>query len=183
MLHRLRSFAVQCPKGRATAEGSHCKAEYLLDGSEHADAGAGLVLTGIMCEPEQVLDILADNGIAVVADDLVQESQQFRADTPENGGGGLKRLALQWSERYGCSLIHELGKPRGGELARLCADTGADGVINCMVKFCDPEEYDQPWLEKDLRAAGIPCTSIEIDQQNASFEQIRTRVQTFCELL
>lgn len=41
MLHRLRSFAVQCPKGRVTAEGSHRKAEYLLDGSEHADAGAG----------------------------------------------------------------------------------------------------------------------------------------------
>lgn len=40
-----------------------------------------------------------------------------------------------------------------------------------------------PWLEKDLRAAGIPCASIEIDQQNAGFEQIRTRVQTFCELL
>lgn len=146
-------------------------------------SGKKVVLTGIMCEPEQVLDILADNGIAVAADDLVQESQQFRADTPETGGGGLKRLALQWNERYGCSLIHELGKPRGGELAKLCAGVGADGVINCMVKFCDPEEYDQPWLEKDLRAAGIPCASIEIDQQNASFEQIRTRVQTFCELL
>ena len=52
-----------------------------------------------------------------------------------------------------------------------------------MVKFCDPEEYDQPWLEKDLRSAGHPCVSIEIDQQNASFEQIRTRVQTFCESL
>lgn len=65
---------------------------------------------------------------------------------------------------------------------------GCEGTIyhvnrSCKVKFCDPEEYDQPWLEKDLRAAGIPCASIKIDQQNAGFEQIRTRVQTFCELL
>ena len=88
--------------------------------------GKKVVLTGILCEPEQVLDILADNGIAVVADDLVQESQQFRADTPEKGGGGLKRLALQWNERFGCSLIHELGKPRGAELAKLCRETGAE---------------------------------------------------------
>ena len=145
--------------------------------------GKKVVLTGIMCEPDQVLDILAENNVAVVGDDLVQESQQFRADTPEKGGGGLKRLALQWNERYCCSLIHELGKPRGGQLAKLCQETGADGVIVCMVKFCDPEEYDQPWLEKDLRSAGHPCVSIEIDQQNASFEQIRTRVQTFCESL
>lgn len=146
-------------------------------------SGKKVVLTGILCEPKQVLDILWENGIAVVADDLVQESQQFRADTPEKGGGGLKRLALQWNARCGCSLIHELGKPRGAQLAQLCRRSGADGVINCMVKFCDPEEYDQPWLEKDLRAAGIPCTSIELDQQNSGFEQIRTRVQTFCELL
>ena len=145
--------------------------------------GKKVVLTGIMCEPDQVLDILAENNVAVVGDDLVQESQQFRADTPEKGGGGLKRLALQWNERYGCSLIHELGKPRGGQLSKQCQETGADGVIICMVKFCDPEEYDQPWLEKDLRNAGHPCVSIEIDQQNASFEQIRTRVQTFCESL
>ena len=38
------------------------------------------------------------------------------------------------------------------------------------------EEYRVSW-------DGIPCASIEIDQQNAGFEQSRTRVQTFCELL
>ena len=89
-------------------------------------------------------------------------------------GCAEKDVPLQWDE---------LGKPRGGQLAKLCQETGADGVIVCMVKFCAPEEYDQPWLEKDLRSAGHPCVSIEIDQQNASFEQIRTRVQTFCESL
>ena len=145
--------------------------------------GKKVVLTGIMCEPDALLDIFAENGIAVVADDLVQESQQYRADTPEKGGGGLKRLALQWNERYGCSLIHELGKPRGAMLARLCTETDADGVVICMLKFCDPEEYDQPWIEKDLRAAGHPCVSIDVDQQNSSFEQIRTRLESFCDIL
>ena len=51
------------------------------------------------------------------------------------------------------------------------------------MKFCDPEEYDQPYYEADLRQSGIPFLTIEIDQQNASYEQIRTRVQTFCEML
>ena len=146
-------------------------------------SGKKVVLTGIMCEPDELLDVFAANGIAVVADDLVQESQQYRADTPEKGGGGLKRLALQWNARYGCSLIHELGKPRGAMLARLCRESGADGVVACMLKFCDPEEYDQPWFEKDLRAAGYPCVSIDVDQQNSSFEQIRTRLESFCDIL
>ena len=31
--------------------------------------------------------------------------------------------------------------------------------------------------------AGIPYTTIEIDPQNTSYEQVRTRIQTFCEML
>ena len=51
-----------------------------------------------------------------------------------------------------------------------------------MMKFCDPEEYDQPWLEKDVRAAGYPVASIEIDPLNTSYEQLRTRLEAFSEM-
>ena len=36
---------------------------------------------------------------------------------------------------------------------------------------------------KELEAAGIPHLYLEIDQQLDSFEQIRTRVQSFAEML
>jgi len=144
--------------------------------------GRKVILSGILCEPKQVLDSFTENNIAVVGDDLTQESRQYRTDIPETGGGGLKRLALQWNARYGCSLIHELGKPRGAMLVTLCKDNGAAGVVSCMMKFCDPEEYDQPYCEADLRNAGLPYITIEIDQHNASYEQIRTRIQAFCEM-
>lgn len=145
--------------------------------------GKKVVLAGIMCEPDALLDILEENGLAVAGDDLAQESRQIRTDTPPSGGGGLKRLALQWNARSGCSLIHEAGKPRGDMLTALCKQTGASGVISCMMKFCDPEEYDQPYYEGDLRNAGIPCLAIDIDQQNSSYEQIKTRIETFREML
>lgn len=149
----------------------------------HTWTGHKVILTGILCEPNEILSIFEENKVAVVGDDLAQESRQYRADTPETGGGGLKRLALQWNGRYGCSLIHEMGKPRGEMLTNMCRESDADGVVSCMMKFCDPEEYDQPYYEKDLRQAGIPYTAIEIDPQNTSYEQIRTRIQTFCEML
>jgi len=145
--------------------------------------GKKVVLCGITCEPDELLDIFAENNIAVVGDDLAQEARQYRTDTPMEGGGGLKRLALQWMRRYGCSLIHEIGKPRGHMLVELCRKTGADSVINCMMKFCDPEEYDQPYLEADLRSANIPVMKIEIDPSDASFAQLRTKIQSFSELL
>ena len=149
----------------------------------HHWTGNKIILAGILCEPEEVLDILEENQLAVVADDLAQESRQYRTDTPEKGGGALKRLALQWNARYGFSLIHELGKPRGKMLAKMCQETGAQGVISCMMKFCDPEEYDEPYLEADLRKAGIHVMNIDIDPLNHSYEQVRTRVQSFCEML
>lgn len=149
----------------------------------YAHPGKKVVLTGILCEPDELLDILEENGFSVVGDDLAQESRQYRTDTPAKGGGGLKRLALQWNNRTGCSLIHEDGKLRGEMLIALCRRSGAGGVISCMMKFCDPEEYDQPYYEGDLRSAGFPCLSIEIDQQNTSYEQARTRIETFREML
>ena len=149
----------------------------------HDWAGKKILLTGIAFEPNEVLDILAENQLAVVGDDLAQESRQYRTDTPVTGGGGLKRLAIQWNSRRGCSMIHELDKPRGKMMLQMCRETGAQGVISCMMKFCDPEEYDQPFYETELRKAGYPCLSIDIDQQNTSFEQIRTRLQTFGEML
>ena len=145
--------------------------------------GRKVILTGITGEPDAFLEILTKNMRAVVGDDLAQESRQFRTDIPINGGGGLKRLALQWKNRTCCSLIHELGKPRGSLLRELCQQTQADGVINCLMKFCDPEEYDQPWLEADLNKAGYPCLTVEIDPLNTSFEQLHTRIQTFAEML
>lgn len=145
--------------------------------------GKKVILAGILCEPDELLDILEENGFAVVGDDLAHESRQYRTDTPAKGGGSLKRLALQWNSRTGCSLIHEDGKPRGKMLIDLCKHSGAGGVISCMMKFCDPEEYDQPYYEGDLRGAGFPCLSIEIDQQNTSYEQARTRIETFREML
>ena len=80
-------------------------------------------------------------------------------------------------------MIHEMDKPRGRMLIQLCQENGAQGVISCMMKFCDPEEYDQPYYEADLRKADIPFLAIDIDQQNVSFEQIRTRIQTMQEMI
>ena len=45
------------------------------------------------------------------------------------------------------------------------------------------EEYDLAFLENDLRQAGVHCTTVSIDQQSSSVEQLRTRIQTFAELL
>ena len=67
------------------------------------------------------------------------------------------------------------------QLMDMVKQTKADAVIVCMMKFCDPEEWDYPVYYRQLTEANIKSLMIEIDQEASSFEQTRTRVQSFVE--
>ena len=51
------------------------------------------------------------------------------------------------------------------------------------MKFCDPEEFDFPVLKEAFDASGVKYLQIEVDQESEAYEQIKTRVQTFAEIL
>ncbi len=145
--------------------------------------GKRVVLTGITAEPDALLKIFDENRLTVVADDLAQESRQFRTDVPDGDEEPLLRLARQWSLIEGCSLAYDPQKKRVEMLIELVKTAGADGLIFCMMKFCDPEEFDYPIIAEQFEAAGIPLLYLEIDQQQQSLERERTRIQSFAEML
>jgi bcr-type benzoyl-CoA reductase subunit C len=148
----------------------------------HQWQGKKVVLTGITAEPDELLDILAEQAIAVVGDDLAQESRQFRTDIPDQGTG-LDRLAQQWFDRSACPTIHEEQTSRGDLVVKLAKDNKADGVIVCLMSFCDVEEYEYPLLVKVAEAAGIPNLCLDIDQSTENSGQARTKLQTFAEMI
>ena len=92
-------------------------------------------------------------------------------------------MARQWSNIEGCSYAYDPKRLRGSLVAKLAKEVKADGVIFALLKFCEVEEYDQPILVEDIERENIPVTVLEVDQQSGSAEQIRTRVQTFAEML
>lgn len=144
--------------------------------------GRRVLLTGIAAEPEELLEILEENGLAVAGDDLAQESRQYTSSFPKDASSPTACLAGKWKTQL-CSLAHDAEKTRVDMLAELARTAKADGVIACMMKFCDPEEYDLPLIFSALSEVGIPTLSVEIDLQPASMGQIRTRIQAFAEML
>lgn len=156
--------------------------EMLADAPEVSWSGKRVILTGIMAEPTELLDIFAENGFAVAADDLAQESRQFRHDVPE-GGSPLYRLAKWWNDLEGCSLATDREKGRIPMLVDMVRSCKADGVVVCMMKFCDPEEFDYPILSKRLEQEDIPQLYLDVDLSSESFEQARTRVESFAEMM
>lgn len=145
-------------------------------------AGNRVVATGLLAEPVELLDIFEENQVAFAADDLAQESRQFR--TPGRSQGSFfEKMAGRICDQKGDTFLYEEEKTRGQMLINLVREKKADAVVIFMMKFCDPEEFDYPIYKKELEAAGIPMLYLEIDQQIDSFEQIRTRVQSFTEML
>lgn len=144
--------------------------------------GKKIIVTGIQVEPYDVLDIFRENGFAIVADDLAQETRNFRQDVPDDDDA-LMALARAWNEFDGCSLATDANKPKGQMIIDAVKKYGADAVVVCMMKFCDPEEFDYPILLQEFEAAGVKNLYIEVDQESTAFEQVKTRIQTFAEIL
>lgn len=146
------------------------------------DCAVRVVATGLMAEPIGVLDILTENGVAIVADDLAQESRQFRTLTrPE--GDALSKMVWRIVDLKGCPFLYEVEKTRGQMLIDLVKQYNAAAVVTLQMKFCDPDEFDYPIYKAELEAAGIPNLYLEVEQQMDSFGQLGTRVQSLAEML
>ena len=145
--------------------------------------GKKVVVTGILLEPNGLLELFDQLGLAIVADDLAQESRQIRVDVPEGDEAPLYRLARVWQKMYGCSVATDIQKQRGPMLLDMVRKTGADAIVVAMMKFCDPEEWDYPIYYKQFEAQGVRNLMIEVDQESTSFEQIHTRLQSLVETL
>lgn len=145
--------------------------------------GKRVIVTGILAEPDGLLELFDELKLAIVADDLAQESRQIRVDVPEGNEAPLYRLARVWQNMYGCSLATDTKKKHGPMLVDMVRKNEADAVIVAMMKFCDPEEWDYPIYRQQFEEAGIRHLMIEVDQEITAFGQARTRLQSFAEIL
>lgn len=146
------------------------------------EAKLRIIASGIVSEPVELLDILTENGIAIVGDDLSQESRMWRTPARKEGTT-LEKMAGIIADQRGDTFLYEQEKYKGSMLIEQVKQKKADGVIYFQMKFCDPEEFDYPIVKKELETAGIPLLYLEVDQMLDSVEQLRTRIQSFAELL
>lgn len=143
--------------------------------------GVRVVITGILAEPDALLNLFVENGMAIVADDLAQESRQFRTSV-DREGDALERLVRRYANQM-CTMLYDEAKSKGTLLTELVKENQADGVVVLIMKFCDPEEFDYPIYKKELEEQGVPMLYLEIEQKMDSVEQLRTRIQAFTEMV
>lgn len=159
--------------------------EKLIDALKNQEAGEAklpVLVSGILTDAPGLNEILDDLGMHIVADDVAAQSRQYRTDVPA-GDDALKALAQKFSGMDNCSVLYNQEKPRIKWIADTAKARGAKGVIVVMTKFCDPEEFDYPLIKKACDAADIPVAIVEVDRQMEHYEQVRTNLETFRDIL
>ena len=141
-----------------------------------------ILLSGILTDAPGFNAILDDLGLHIVADDVAAQSRQYRTDVPA-GDDALTALAQKFANMDNCSVLYNAAKPRVQWIVDTAKARNAKGVLVALTKFCDPEEFDYVMIKKACAAAGIPVTVVEIDRQMVQFEQARTNIETFRDML
>ena len=141
-----------------------------------------IMTTGILADAPGLTSILDEVGMHIVADDVAAESRQYRTDAPAEFCP-MDSLVKKFQAMDHCSVLYDFYKKRVDLIIETMKETDAKGLLIVMTKFCDPEEFDYPLIKKACEAAGIPTATIEVDRQMVNYEQARTAIETFRDVL
>ncbi len=157
-------------------------AEWIETQSPTAFNGPKVVTSGVIADSTALLQILDACGVAVVRDAVTHESIRYNTDVPKTDDP-VVGMAQQIGEIEGCPMLFDPEKYRGTMLIELVKDSGADGVLFTQTKFCDPEEYDLRAFEAHAGRDRHSEPAGRDRSADCHYEQARTAIETFCELL
>jgi benzoyl-CoA reductase/2-hydroxyglutaryl-CoA dehydratase subunit BcrC/BadD/HgdB len=69
------------------------------------------------------------------------------------------------------------------EIENTIIENSIEGIIFISLKFCDTVLYSFPLLKERFNQMGIPVLYLEMEYNNFSEGQLKTRIQAFLEML
>ena len=141
-----------------------------------------VALSGGICDFPDIHHLIDEAGGVVVWDDLCTGARSFA------GGFGtaadpIEAMAERYLDRIVCPAKHSGLTGRADHLVRMVRERGAQGVVFTLLKFCDPHAFDYPTLKSALDREGIPSLLLEVEDQLPPEGQLKTRFETFVEML
>jgi bcr-type benzoyl-CoA reductase subunit C len=139
-------------------------------------------VVGNTCPNADYFAAIEDAGCVVADDDMCSGGRAF-AQTLPRAGEPLERLAWAYSSSTLCPTKHEPGFDAGHALLARVRESGADGVVFLMTKFCEPWGFDYPHLRKTLEDAGVAVLQAEVETHHPPGAQLTTRIEAFVEMM
>ncbi len=145
-------------------------------------APVGIIMTGGICDHPDLYSILEEAGAYIMWDDLCSGYRSFNGNLDENIPP-MESITKRYFERMECPAKHRGIKSRYENLSALIKEHKPQGVIILQLKFCDPHSFDYPYIKEHLDQENISSLYLEIEEPTKAGETVRTRLETFVEML
>lgn len=150
-----------------------------------AAAPVRLHLSGHFCHAPrpEILEMIEGCGADIVDDDLYTGFRHISTDVDDSvdPATALMRWYFKRNVNVPCSTRAQKDADWEVYLANAVRDSGADGVIILMAKFCEPHMLYFPEIRKELNRQEIPFLLIETEHEGLAIEMLKTRVEALVE--
>lgn len=139
-------------------------------------------LSGSVLSDLTLFQLVEECGGMVVSDDLCTGSRYFW-DGVDINLSPLPALAQRYLERTPCPCMNTAGwlEEREEYIWQMIQRYRAQGVIFCLSRYCDPHQFDHPFLAQRFKERGIPVLTTEVEQGLAP--GLKAELQTFFDII
>ncbi len=154
---------------------------------EPSPQGIRLHLSGHFCQApkREILDMIEGCGAIVVGDDLYHGFRYISTDVRPDGDpiDALAEWYLARNTGVPCPTRVQNNVDWDGYLLNAIEREKAQGMIVLMAKFCEPHMYYYPEVKEAFERRGVPHLLIETEHEAMAIESLKTRVETFLEIV
>lgn len=144
--------------------------------------GPGVILSGILPNPAEILSLLDELGVRVVDDDLLCCGRRIPLHSTV-GQDPYEVLVDRYFAMPPCTTKDSPLTERVDYLLEKIKASGAKGVIFYLAKFCEPEWFDVPVMARAIKEAGAAVLTVDVDLNAGLSGQLTTRIEAFVEML
>ncbi|SEP86158.1 2-hydroxyglutaryl-CoA dehydratase, D-component [Solimonas aquatica] len=159
----------------------------LLSARPSTGSGVRVYLSGHFCQAPKtgILDLIEDCGGIVVDDDLYHGTRFISTDVDEVGDPltALAQWYLARNLKVPCPTRVDQKADWETYLLGAMERAKAEGMIVLMAKFCEPHMYYYPEIKEAFERRGVPHLLIETEHELNMLEGLRTRVESFLEVV
>jgi len=156
--------------------------DFLSSARGSGSSGKGVVLSGILPNPLEMLALLDELGVRVAQDDLLCCGRRLPASA-RSAHDPLQALTDSYFVMPPCTTKNSPMHARVNELLYKTEQSNARGVIFYIVKFCEPELFDVPQVSGELKRRGLATLVIDCEVNQNLTGQMVTRVEAFAEMI
>ncbi len=142
-----------------------------------------VAVLGNFCEqpPVMLMKVIEDAGCYVVNDEALIGGR-WLPEVHVNGDDPLHALAQAYIQNTEPLTVRFHPDVKKQDYIRaFLPKIGADGVIFCTPKFCEPALYDYMIFKPPVEEGKVPYLHLEYEESSSSFEHVRTMIETFAE--